>query len=387
MTIIEPDAGQATPARALQPSECGAGQDLAARALDPVEPGADDTLPPSSPAQAPADLARVARFLRGEDIPADILRLLAGPVGRAVAEAADYAANALADATLSAYAADWRHFCDWCRAGDIAPLPANGVIVAGYLASLAPGLKRSGLKRRLAAIAHHHRAAGHPWTPGHPALRATLRGILQEHGVATRPAAALTSEEVRRLLDHCGPDLAGLRDRALFLTGFAGALRRSELVAIDREHLRFTEAGLTLTLPRSKTDQEGEGATLGIPRYGERDTCPVRALEAWLRRAGIQYGPVFRKVSAAGRLEARLTADGVWKILRRRAALAGLTVHASERLSPHGLRAGFITEAYLRGALDEQVMHHARHKDVNTTRGYRRRAKVLAESPAKLLDL
>jgi integrase len=335
----------------------------------------------------PAERQAVARLLRGEAVPPPILQLIAGPIGRAVAAAADYAAHALGPATLAAYAADWGHFRDWCRDGGIAALPAHPVIVAAYLASLGETRKRSALKRRLAAIAHHHRAAGHPWTPGHPAIRATLRGILQLHGTAVRPSAALTSEEVRRLIAGCGSDLAGLRDRALLLIGFAGALRRAELVGIDHEHLRFTDAGLTLTLPRSKTDPEGEGATLGIPRYGERDTCPVRALDAWLRRAGIQYGRVFRKVSAAGRLEAPLTADGVWKILRRRAAAAGLTVQPSERLSPHGLRAGFITEAYLRGALDEQVMHHARHSDINTTRGYRRRAKLLTDSPAKLLDL
>lgn len=83
----------------------------------------------------------------------------------------------------------------------------------------------------------------------------------------------------------------------------------------------------------------------------------------------------------------RLTANGVWKILQRRAALAGLTVVPGERLSPHGLRAAMITEAYLRGALDEQVMQHARQKDINATRGYRRRAKVLIDNPAKCLDL
>lgn len=343
--------------------------------------------PDAAPAVAAADHAAVARLLRGEAVPPHLLQLIAGPIGRAVAEAAGYAAQALAPATRAAYAGDWAHFRTWCRDGGIAALPAHPVIVAAYLASLGETLKRSALKRRLAAIAHYHRAAGQPWTGGHPAIRATLRGILQVHGTAVRPSAALTSEEIRRLIGVCGSDLAGLRDRALFLVGFAGALRRAELAGIEHEHLRFTEAGLTLGLPRSKTDPEAEGASLGIPRYGERDTCPVRALEDWLRRSGIQYGRVFRKINAAGRLETPLTPDGVWKILRRRAAAAGLTVHPNERLSPHGLRAGFITEAYLRGALDEQVMHHARHSDINTTRGYRRRARLLTDSPAKLLDL
>lgn len=111
------------------------------------------------------------------------------------------------------------------------------------------------------------------------------------------------------------------------------------------------------------------------------------ALKTWLARADIAYGPVFRKVTAAGTVERGLTGNGVWQILRRRAALAGLTVHESERLSPHGLRAGFITEAYLNGALDEQVAHHARQKDPNMTRRYRQRAKTVSASPTRLLNL
>ena len=86
----------------------------------------------------------------------------------------------------------------------------------------------------------------------------------------------------------------------------------------------------------------------------------MRAAEQWLERSRIAYGAVFRRVTAAGTLEGRLTPQGAWRILRRRAELVGLAVHESERLSPHGLRAGFITEAYPKGALDEQVMHHAR---------------------------
>lgn len=314
-------------------------------------------------------------------------RLLAGPLGAAIASAAAYAGRSLSENTLRAYAGDWRAYAAWCAEGGVVPLPADPLLVAAHLASLAERLGRSGLKRRLAAIAHAHRQAALPWQPGHPAIRATLRGILATHGKPTRPAAALTSVEVKLLLRSCGTDLAGLRDRAVFLIGFAGALRRSELVAIDHEHLRFTSDGLVLQIPRAKRDQEREGASLGIPRGNNPLSCPVRAVEDWLRRSRIGYGAVFRRVTAAGTLEERLSPQGIWRILRRRAERAGITVDAAERLSPHGLRAGFITEAYLRGARDEQVMQHARQSDFATTQSYRRRAKITAESPARLLDL
>ena len=106
-----------------------------------------------------------------------------------------------------------------------------------------------------------------------------------------------------RLADACGADSAGLRDRALLLTGFAGALRRSELVALDVEHLSWTKEGVKLLLARSKTDKEGEGAEVMIVSGRHDATCPVSALQGWLGAAKVTAGPVFRKVNKAGRVE------------------------------------------------------------------------------------
>ncbi|MCO6417954.1 site-specific integrase [Siccirubricoccus sp. KC 17139] len=306
----------------------------------------------------------------------------------ALAAARAYAGDALAPETRRAYAADWAHFTAWCQQAGCAPLPAEPAAVAAYLAALAPLYSRAALERRLAAIGQAHRLRELPWSAGHPAIRSTLRGIHRTHRRRPRQAAALTSAELRRLVAACGHDLTGLRDRALLLLGFAGALRRSELVGIAREHLRFTESGLRLLLPQSKTDQEGQGVELGITRGRRAETCPIRALEAWLEASACRFGPVFRKVDRWGNIEHRaLGGDAVRDILRRRAAVAGITVPSGERLSPHGLRAGFVTEAYMAGARDEQVMDHTRHRDLKTMRGYVRRAKLVTESATKLLDL
>lgn len=325
----------------------------------------------------------------GSAVPVTGADLPANPVAaEAIAAARAYARAALAAETRRAYAADWAHFSDWCRGAGCAPLPAEPGAVAAYLAAQAGLYSRSALARRLAAIGHAHRLRGLAWSAGHPAIRTTLRGIHRTHGSRRRQAAALTSTELRRLVAACPGDLAGRRDRALLLLGFAGALRRSELVAIDREHLRFAADGLRLLLPTSKTDPEGKGIELGISRGRRRETCPVRALEAWLETSACRFGPVFRKVDRWGTVEhRRLGADAVRAILLRRAAAAGLTVPAGERLSPHGLRAGFVTEAYMAGARDEQVMDHTRHRDLKTMRGYVRRAKLVTESATKLLDL
>lgn len=311
-------------------------------------------------------------------------------IGIAALDAArGYAREALSKATLRAYEADWAHYQAWCRDAGWAPLPAAPAGVAAYLSSMAPTHSRATIRRRLVAIGQRHKLAGETWIPAHPLIRATLRGMGRRHGVPARQAAAIASPEVKRLVATCDAGLAGLRDRALFLLGLAAALRRSELAALGREHLDFRSDGsLRLLLPRAKGDQGGEGHWIGLPRGKGRDTCPVRALEAWLEAADCRYGPVFRKIDRWGNLsEGALHPDAVRQILLHRAARAGLKVSGLERLSPHGLRAGFVTEAYQAGARDEHIMAHTRHRDLKTMRGYVRRARLVQDSPAKLLGL
>ena len=313
----------------------------------------------------------------------------ASPEGRAaLAAAIDFAGQALSPATLRAYRSDWQHFCEWCRAVGWSPLPAEPTTVASYLAALSATHTTSALVRRLAALSRAHRLAGQLWPSAHPAVRNTLRGIGRKHGRPPEQAAALATVEIRKLIATCDQTLVGLRDRALLLIGYAGALRRSELVAIERAHVTLSAEGIRLLIPRSKGDQTGKGASLGIARGASPETCPVQALEAWLKASRCEYGPVFRSIDTRGVLGRRaLHPDAVRQILARHVAKAGLRAGAGERLSPHGLRAGCITQAVMNGARDEQIMSHTRHKDLRTMRGYVRRAKLVTESPSTLLDL
>lgn len=178
------------------------------------------------------------------------------------------------------------------------------------------------------------------------------------------------------------------RDRALFLLGFAGALRRSEIVGLDVEHLAWTSAGLKLLISRSKTDKEGAGAEIGIPRGNVEETCPVAAVQAWLAEGKVTEGPLFRKVNRGGTVEEeRLSPDAVRQILLKRARQAGLETKWSEPLSPHSLRAGFVTTAYRNGVPDEEIMDHTRHRSLTTMRSYVRRAKLGHTSPAGKVGL
>jgi integrase len=306
----------------------------------------------------------------------------------AFAKSREYQDAADAQATLRAYKADLANFKAWCVKHDLVPMPATPETVGAYLAAAGAGYAMPTLRRRVAAIARACRTAGHPLDTKHPAIRETLRGIGRKHGSRPRRSAALTIEEIKTLSEICGTSLAGKRDRALFLLGFAGALRRSELVRLDLEHVVWTRDGLKLVIARSKTDKVGIGAEIVIPRGNSECTCPAAALKVWSRDGKIKTGPLFRKINRGGAVEKnRLSTDAVRQILLKRTEQAGLKQKWSEPLSPHSMRAGFVTAAYRNGVPDEEIMGHTRHRSLTTMRSYVRRAKLSSLSPAGKVGL
>ncbi|MGY6771361.1 site-specific integrase [Komagataeibacter sp. NFXK3] len=326
--------------------------------------------------------------------PAERLSEAPSPALQSALDAAKDSARtaAYAPETLRAYTHDWQAFCHWCDEHGTSPLPAAPPIVAAWLHSLAPRFSRSALNRRLAAIGYQHRMRGLEWSSGHAAIRTTLRAAGRVYGAPQKQAAALTSQELRKLVapEHSKTveALADLRDRALLLIGFAGALRRSELVALTTETVRIVGTGVKLHIAHSKTDPEHRGEDIFLPRGKHRETCPVLALERWLKKAEIMDGPLFRSINRWEQVgRDALHPDAVRQILLRRARVAGLKVPSGERLSPHGLRAGFVTEAFRANARDEQIMAHTRHRDLRSMRRYVRRARLDLDSPAHLLDL
>ena len=200
----------------------------------------------------------------------------------ALAKSQAYQDAADAPATLKAYAADLANYRTWCDRNGLVAMPASPQVLGAYLAAAGEGYALPTLRRRVAAIARACGVAGAPLDTKHPAIRETLRGIARTHGSPARRAAALTTAEMRKLSRACGVDLAGARDRALLLIGFAGALRRSELVGLDVAHVAWTDEGLKLTIVRSKTDKQGEGAEISLSSGRNEETCPVAALRAWI---------------------------------------------------------------------------------------------------------
>ncbi len=188
------------------------------------------------------------------DLPA-----LAGPERDAARAFAD---AALAPSTRKGYRSDFAIFAAWCRARGFVPLPAMPEVIAMFLSSQAhEGVRVSTIGCRIAAVAYAHKLAGHAPPPtASEIVRTVMRGIRRSIGIAPRRASPATADVITDMLRRCPDTLRGKRDRALLLLGFAAALRRSELVALQVADLTETKEGLRVLIRRSKTDQEGQGA-------------------------------------------------------------------------------------------------------------------------------
>ena len=287
-----------------------------------------------------------------------------------------YARQALAPATRRAYASHLRAWEKWCREKGMPPAPAAPSLVANHLAELAGACAYATLTGRLAAIVQAHALLRLPFDARDPELRKTLQGIARTHGrKPQRQAAPLLTADVIRIASVCGGSLRGERDRALLLLGFAGAFRRSELVTIWVADLSFGPHGVSVLLPRSKADQDGQGTVVHVAANPLAAHCPVAALRSWLDAARIKQGWVFRRITrsdAVGRHP--LSAEALRLILKERAWETGVSPDMLARITPHSLRAGCITTLAQASIHERDIMTHSRHGSTTVMRGYIRAA-------------
>src|SRR6202790_5561362 len=300
---------------------------------------------------------------------------LLAALGSDFTAAFDLAKAEKAPATRKAYGTDFRLFRVYCAAKGVSALPAAPETVASYIAAEAETAKPSTIGRRIAAIRYAHKLAGFDAPTDAEGVKATMRGICRTFGSAKNKKAPAVAAKMLSMVATAPDRLSGLRDRALLLLGFAGAFRRSELVALDVADVEETEAGLRVTIRHSKTDQEGQGVVIAIAR-GDI-ACPVKTLRDWLGAAGIEAGPLFRPINKAGRVaQARLTDRSVANIVKAYAERAGFD---ASTFSGHSLRSGFLTSAAAKGASIFKMMDVSRHRSVETLRGYVRDAEMFKD--------
>ena len=288
------------------------------------------------------------------------------------------------DSTWRAYDSDLRHFQAWCSEHHLNALHAEPLTVAAYLAALASSKSPSTIRRRLAAISVSHQLAGMDTPTADAAVKSVWAGIRREKGVAPRKVRAARTKVITTLVAPLGNRLIDVRDRALILIGFAGALRRSELVALHIDDVAEDADGLVLIIRRSKTDQEGESEMRGLPYGSHPATCPVRAWRAWIDASGIEVGPAFRAVDRHGRMRTtRLSDRAVADMIKRRAAAVGL----DGLFAGHSLRSGFATEGYAQGTPELAIMRHGRWKSARVMRGYVEEGGIWSDNAAARLGL
>jgi integrase len=305
-----------------------------------------------------------------------------------VETAKDYARGAKSTATLRAYAADWRHYEAWCRKKDLDPLPPSPQVVGLYLAACAaevplPGRKPGSVRtieRRLSAIAWYCAQKGQPCDRADRHIREVMQGIRRKHGRPPEEKEAVLGDDIIRMIETLGRDLRGLRDRAILLLGFAGGLRRSEIVGLDcgpdqtedgSGWIEILDEGLLIRV-RGKTGWR----EVEIGRGSSDQTCPIVALKNWLALGRVAHGPLFRRVKGEGKKIGadRLNDKHVARLVKATALAAGVRGDLAEqdrqrKFSGHSLRAGLATAA----AVDERyTQKQLGHASPTMTRRYQR---------------
>ncbi len=306
--------------------------------------------------------------------------LPSGDLDQAAPRVRAYLRNTRAPATYRAYASDWRDFEVWCQHCVRMSLPAQPETVMLYIGHLgAAGKQISTITRKLAAIAQVHRLAGFESPTEHRGVREVTACMRRTNGVAAHGKEALLTEDLRAMMRSFGSSVRDVRDRALLLVGFAGAFRRSELVALDLSDLRFVAEGVVCDIRRSKSDQDGRSREVAIPAGSRPETCPVAALQHWTAATKIESGPVFRSISRHGHIGAKaLTPTAVALIIKQRVMAAGLD---PALYAGHSLRAGFATSAALGGAPDWAIMKQTGHRSRATLDRYVRPTSRFRNNP------
>ncbi len=309
-----------------------------------------------------------------------------------VEDAFEYRSQSKAPKSLVTYQCAWSKFTGWCDESGYDPFqPPNKsheFLASLFIASMAKSrkLKDASITCYLAGIRHFYHEKGVAIDTTHSEIRKIRAGIKREIGTKQTQKLPLTTENIKLLIDSIGRLVwpIEVRDKAMILIGFAGAFRRSELVAIDLEHLTFDQLGVSIFIPKSKVDQEMQGRVVDIPFAPGAQYCPVRALQDWIRCAKIENGPIFLQVHKGGNIIPRRLGDrSVALMLKRRCKPFGF----SDNIAGHSLRAGHVTSAIKNGTPETWIMRQTGHTNIDTLRKYERLNKEFESNSAAKIGL
>jgi len=324
------------------------------------------------------------------DAEAPALPALDPRLARLTETAKNYARAARSENTARAYESDWRQFASFLRRSGFDELPPAPKTVGLYLAALADaGASVSTLERRLSGICWRYRQLGAPLDARDRHISTVLAGIRRKHARPPAQKAAIFADELLAMLATLEMDLRGLRDRAILALGFAGGLRRSEIVGLDCGPGQSEDgAGWIEIFPKVEDPNNDGGVLLQISgktgwreveigRGSRPDTCPVALLETWMRLGRIAHGPLFRPIARknGGVSSERLSDKHVARLVQKCALAAGIRGDLSEgerkrAFGGHSLRAGLASSAQIEEA---HVQKHLGHASAEMTRRYQRK--------------
>jgi len=301
--------------------------------------------------------------------------------------------------TRRAYEGDWRRFQDWCTRLGQRLLPASPQTVILYVTHLADPTRtadchsRAGMckpatiDRAVSAISYFHRLNGFVSPRESVHVRNHVRKVKNALKLAVQQAAPLLVAHLRAIVARMpATEPVAIRDKAVLLLGWAAALRRSEIAALNRRDVALLEHGAVLSIWTSKTDQEGSGEAIPVEPADNTDLCPLRALRAWFEVPDVQpadealFGRTWYGELAPERIVER-EVNAIVQKWTRRAQL--VPENPSLKFSAHSLRAGFITEAARAGHPEWRIMQHSRHDSYESFREYIRLANPFQDNPGK----
>lgn len=313
-----------------------------------------------------------------------------------------YLLEARSKSTRAAYARAWASFAAWSDRQEQLALPASPETIVAWMSAMASGigfakpLSRATINQALSAVLLEHRKAGHSLDRKHPFISEAWRGIsrVKAQTISVRKAKPVLGSDLAAMLEKMGGRPIDIRDKALLAVGWAGALRRSELVGLDwaakgsgQGHVSIDAEAVTITLATSKASQD-DAQTIVIPINAMRSAADT--LSAWVHLASIQPGePIFRPIDQHQHIgSTRLTDRSVSNIIKvrvlRYVRKNGNTKAAAKAIasgfSGHSLRAGFVTTAARNRIPGHHIRQHTRHKSVQTVEGYIREADKLTDS-------
>ncbi|WLS10661.1 integrase (plasmid) [Shinella sumterensis] len=317
----------------------------------------------SAPPHSTAVSAVVSAAELSADLPSPVSESNAGQSAHLqdlTDRARGYVEAASSENTRRAYTSDWKHFAAWCRRSNLSPLPPDPHVVGLYITACASGTAERGKKansvstieRRLAAIGWNCSQRGMPLDRKDRAIATVMADIRNTRAAPPRQKEAVLPGELVAMIETLERGtLRGLRDRAMLLIGFAGGLRRSEITGLDlgrdqtqdgRGWVEISDKGMLVTLRGKAGWREVE-----IGRGSSEASCPVAAVNAWIRFARLARGPLFRRVTGRGKDVGpdRLNDQEVARLVKKTALAAGVRGDLSEtergaKFAGHSLRAG-----------------------------------------------